>query len=156
MKITGTQLTWLAGVMLFSTAIAKDKPPAQQSATLSRANDFSSVEYFPAPQQRQVKTRLSGAEATPLAGGLLEIKQVKLETFTTNGSPALLVEAPSCIYNMTNATAGSPGLLQVQYGDGKFRVSGVGFLWRQSESSLTISNNVHTVIESDLTTKITP
>jgi hypothetical protein len=43
--------------------------------------------------------------------------------------------------------ANSPGHLQVQTGDGKFRVEGDGFLWRQSDSFLTISNNVRTVVE---------
>jgi hypothetical protein len=36
--------------------------------------------------------------------------------------------------------------LQVQTGDGKIRVEGEGFLWRQSDSFLTISNRVSTVL----------
>ena len=46
-----------------------------------------------------------------------------------------------------NGTASSAGRLQVQYRDGKIRVEGEGFLWRQSDSFLTISNHVSTVIE---------
>ena len=37
--------------------------------------------------------------------------------------------------------------LKLQTGDGKYRVEGEGFLWRQSDSFLTISNHVRTVIE---------
>jgi hypothetical protein len=44
--------------------------------------------------------------------------------------------------------ANSPGHLQLQAGDGKFHVEGEGFLWRQNDSFLTISNNVRTVIEN--------
>ncbi len=65
-----------------------------QPGTVGRARDFTSVEYYPAPLQRQVKTRLSGAEAQPLAGGLLVIKQLKLETFSMDGSPQSVIEAP--------------------------------------------------------------
>lgn len=55
--------------------------------------------------------------------------------------------APECIYDTFKSAANSPGHLQVWTGDGRFRVEGDGFLWRQSESFLTISNNVRTVIE---------
>jgi hypothetical protein len=119
---------------------------AQQSG--SHASDFTSVEYFEAPHQQQMKSRLSGAEAQPLAGGLLAIKQLKLETFNTNGSPAMVVEAPECVYDTLKGEADSPGRLQLRTGDGVFRVEGEGFLWRQSDSSLTISNRVQTVIEN--------
>ena len=47
----------------------------------------------------------------------------------------------------SNGTASSAGHLQVQTGDGKIRVEGDGFLWRQNDSFLTISNRVSTVIE---------
>ena len=118
---------------------------AQQNGG-SHASDFTSVEYFEAPHQQQMKSRLSGAEAQPLAGGLLAIKKLKLETFNTNGSPAMIVEAPECVYDTLNGVANSPGHLQLRTGDGVFRVEGEGFLWRQSDSSLTISNQIQTVI----------
>jgi hypothetical protein len=125
---------------------------AQQSG--SHASDFSSVEYFPAPHQQEMKSRLSGAEAQPLPGGLLAIKQLKLETFNTNGSPAMVVEAPECVYDTLKGLASSPGHLQLRTGDGNFRIEGEGFLWRQNESSLTISNQIHTVIENGTDEKI--
>ena len=94
-----------------------------------------------------MKSRLSGAEAQPLPGGLLAIKQLKLETFELNGNPEIVVNAPECVYDQLNGTANSAGRLQVQYQNGKIRVEGEGFLWRQSDSFLTISNRVSTVLE---------
>jgi len=82
-----------------------------------------------------------------LPGGLLAIKQLKLETFGLNGKPEIVVSAPECVYDQLNGTASSPGQLQVQTGDGKIQVEGEGFLWRQNDSFLTISNRVSTVIE---------
>jgi len=134
-------LSVLVAFVFFAAAIH-----AQQNG--SHASDFTSVEYFEAPHQQQMKSRLSGAEAQPLAGGLLAIKKLKLETFNTNGSPAMIVEAPECVYDTLNGVANSPGHLQLRTGDGVFRVEGEGFLWRQGDSSLTISNQVQTVIDN--------
>lgn len=111
-------------------------------------SNFTSVEYYPAPNQTRVKTRLTGADAQPLAGGLLVIQQLKLESVNTNGNTQAVVEAPECIYDTQNHTANSAGHLRLQNGDGKIRLEGDGFLWRQDDSFLTISNHVHTVIES--------
>ena len=118
-----------------------------QSNVVGHASDFTSVEYYPAPNQQQMKSRLSGAEAQPLPGGLLAIKGLRLETFELNGKPEIVVNAPECTYDQLNGTASSPGRLQVQYQKGKIRVEGEGFLWRQSDSFLTISNRVSTVLE---------
>ena len=117
-----------------------------QSSIVSHASDFTSVEYYPPPNEQQVKSRLSGAEAQPLSGGLLAIKQLKLEVFKPNGDPEIVVNAPECIYNQFEGTASSAGRLEVQTGDSRIRVEGEGFSWRQNDSFLTISNQVRTVI----------
>jgi hypothetical protein len=145
MKIKGVQRILIAVTVLFFAAVSSER--AQQNG-VQNASNFTSVEYFEPPHQQQMKSRLSGLEAQPLTGGLLVIKQLKLETFTVDGKPEMVVEAPGCTYDTSNATASSPGPLQVRTGDGKFRVEGEGFLWRQTNSFLTISNNVHSVIEN--------
>jgi len=117
-----------------------------QPSGVQRASDFTSVEYFEPPNQQQMKSRLSGAEAQPLAGGLLAIRQLKLETFDAGGKPEMIVNAPECVYDQLSGTASSAGRLQVQY-QGKIRVAGEGFLWRQSDSFLTISNRISTVLQ---------
>ena len=120
---------------------------AQQNVA-GRANNFSSVEYWDAPHQQQMKLRLSGAEARPKSGGLLVIKDMKLEYFETNGAPVVVIKAPHCVYDTKSGEANSPGHLWLETGDGDSHVEGDGFLWRQSGSLLTISNNVRTVIEN--------
>jgi hypothetical protein len=145
MKHRVAKKTLLVAAILFA-AVSSER--AQQNAT-GHASDFSSVEYFDPPHQKQMKSRLSGAEAQPEAGGLLAIRQLKLEIFNTDGSVKIIARAPQCVYDTMNGLANSPGKLQLQSGDGKLRVEGDGFLWRQSDSLLTISNNVRTEIESD-------
>jgi hypothetical protein len=150
MKMKCAQMMLLAGVLLAgckkSGDIAVDTPAPQDAAGHTR--DFTYVEYYTQPNPTQMKSRLSGAEAQPEPGGLLVIKQFKLETFKTNGSPQAIVEAPECVYDTLHNTANSAGHLQLQSGDGKIRTEGDGFLWRQDDSFLTISNHVHTVIET--------
>ncbi len=130
----------IAGVMLTFVSI---ESRAQQTPA-----GFTSVEYFAQPNQTRMKSRLSGAEAQPEPGGLLVIKQLKLETFNTNGSAQAVIEAPDCVYDTQHNTANSAGHLRLRSGDGKIRTDGDGFLWRQDDSLLTISNHVHTVIET--------
>jgi hypothetical protein len=131
----------IAGALMISSMHAQETP-------VGHASDFTSVEYYPAPNQTQIKTRLSGSEAQPEAGGLLVVKQLKLESFSTNGNPQAMVEAPECIYDTLHNTANSAGHLQLRSGDGRIRTEGDGFLWRQNDSFLTISNHVRTVIEN--------
>jgi hypothetical protein len=119
-----------------------------QRDSVQHANNFTSTEYYGSTNQQQIKSILSGAEALPQPGGRLIIKQLKLEMFYPDGRLEWVVEAPECVYDTFKGVANSPGHLQVRTGDGKFRVEGEGFLWRQSDSFLTISNNVRTVVES--------
>ena len=150
MKMKCAQMILMAGAVL----LAGCKKPGNSVADIPvqpgapGTKNFASVEYYTAPNPTQMKTRLSGAEAQPLPDGLLVIKQLKLETFNTNGNPQAVIEAPECVYDTQSNTANSAGHLQLQSGDGKIRTEGDGFLWRQDDSFLTISNHVHTVIET--------
>jgi hypothetical protein len=117
-----------------------------QQTMAGHASDFSSASYYEAPHQSVMKSRLAGSEAQPLAGGLLAIKQLRLEMFDTNGLLQVVIKAPECVYSTSNSVASSPGHLWVETADGKSHVEGDGFLWRQTDQFLTISNHVHTVI----------
>jgi hypothetical protein len=139
---------WLAAMIIFIVA-ARDL--AQQIPT-GHSDAFKTDMYFDHPHEQQVQTRLSGAEATPLPGGLLDVKDLRLESYSTNGLLQLVAKAPQCTYAMLDGRANSPGHLEMQSGDGKFYIEGDGFLliWRQNATSLTISNQVHTLIQTGL------
>ena len=122
--------------------------PARPDAT-NHSQGFISSGYYPAPNSTQVKMRLTGVDAQPLPGNLLVvIKQPKLESFYTNGGLRAVMEAPECIYDTQSNTVNSAGHLQLRNGDGKLRIEGDGFLWRQDDSSLTISNHVYSVVKT--------
>jgi len=142
----------MVGIFIAVLCIAAAVVRAQQTAA-AHASNFSSVEYFDAPHARQMKSRMSGAEASPQPGGLLVIKKLKLEKFAEDGKLEAVAEAPDCVYDSLNGMANSSGHLQVQTGDGNLRIEGDGFLWRQTNQWLTISNHVQTVISGVLESK---
>ncbi len=152
-KANTAQITFIAGITLLFTAVPSGR--TQQNG-VQHASDFTSTEFYEPPHQRQIKSILSGAEALPQPGGLLIVKQLKLETFTLDGKPEIIIMAPECIYDTFKAVANSPGHLQVRTGDGRIRLEGDGFLWRQNDSFLTISNNVRTVIKNGAKTIAKP
>jgi hypothetical protein len=114
------------------------------------ATDFTSNTYYEPPHEQQVKMRLSGAEASPLPGGLLDVKQLRIEVFEPDGKLQAIVRAPQCTYAPMDGLASSAGHLVMETSDGKMRTEGDGFLWRQSDNSLTISNNVYTAIKTGI------
>ena len=143
-NITWAWLAAGAGLLLFAVAPGVRAQPND----VQRANNFTSTEYYGPTNHQQIKSILPGAEALPQPGGLLIIKQLKLEIFNPDGRLEWVVNAPECVYDTFKGVANSPGHLEVRSGDGKFRTEGDGFLWRQSEQFLTISNNAHSVIEN--------
>jgi len=143
LKIKNLKLLPTFMVVLFALA---NSDRAQQ-LPVGHATDFTSNQYFEPPHEQQVKMKLSGAEALPLPGGLLDVRQLRVETFGVDGKTELVVRAPQCTYAPLDGVANSAGHLELESGDGKFHVEGEGFLWRQNTAALTISNRVHTVID---------
>jgi hypothetical protein len=144
-----TRAKLLFATLLFLAVTNRDR--AQDSVLGNLKNfhptDFSSETYFEPPNETKVKIRLSGAQASPLPGGLLDVRQLKIAKFATNGVLEAEASAPQCTYAPLDGIANSPGKMEFHTGDGKFRVEGEGFLLRQTNWSLTISNHVHTVID---------
>jgi hypothetical protein len=136
--------TIIAATALFGAAMSGR---AQQIPEGGSATDFSSVDYFEAPNQQQIKSRMSGANAEMLAGGLLLIKKLELEEFDEKGKLQFIITAPECVYDPTKGVANSAGPLHLRTGDGQLQNDGEGFLWQQNDSLLTISNQVQTVID---------
>jgi hypothetical protein len=135
------------GALMAAGSLTAAASLAQQVPITGSGSDFNSVEYFDPPHQQEIKRWLSGAETQQLPGGLLLVKQVKIETFTEDGKLQLVAQAPECIYDPINGIANSSSDVHMRTGDGQLRIDGQGFVWRQSNSSFTISNQVQTVME---------
>jgi len=95
----------------------------------------------------QMKSLLKGAEAEPLPGGQIRLKEARLQTFHTNGTKELLVIAPDCLFDSNAKMASSPGPLEAATADGRFAMAGVGFAYEQNAACLQISNQVKTTVQ---------
>ena len=144
---SGGKHFWFVLMAIFFIAVAADRA---QQVPGGHATDFVSNTYFEPPHEQQVKMKLSGAEASPLPGGLLDVKQLRIEVFDVDGKLEATIRAPQCTYALMDGYANSAGHLELETSDGKMRTQGDGFLWRQSDNSLTISNNVYTVIKAGI------
>lgn len=111
------------------------------------ATKLSSVTYFPSPNEQQMKLRMTGDEMVPLPGMLFSVKQMTIEKFNVDGKLEAVVQAPECTYAQLDGLASSSGHLDAKIGD-RIHIQGDGFLYRQSDNSLVISNNVYTVIKA--------
>ena len=110
------------------------------------------LENHDPPNEAQVKTLLEGARARQHSDRIWAITEARLKTFRTNGEPEMLAAAPFCLYDTTRQTVSSSGPVQIQSADQVFLLEGRGFLLRQTNSTLSISNQVHTRISNPVHT----
>jgi lipopolysaccharide export system protein LptA len=111
---------------------------------------FKIPEYYPPPHDTQMKSMLEGARAERQPDGRYLVTEAKWRTFRVTGEGELAVAAPQCFYDQSQRTVSSAGPLHVQTGDGKFSIEGEGFLYRQTNSTLVVSNRVHTILHGEL------
>ena len=147
----GAKQSWLVVAAMF-LFIAVELNRAQQVPGNAHATSFSTDMYYEAPNEDKVKMRLSGSESLPLPGGYLDVKNMKVEQYSTNGTMQFQAESPQCTLRYAEGVADSPGHLEMSSGDGKIHITADGFLLvlKQDATSLILSNNVHTVVESGL------
>ena len=76
------------------------------------------------------------------------VKGARLETYKYDGvqrKVVLIMEAPTCLFELRTRVASSSGPMRVYRADGGAVLEGRGFSWRQNPSLLVISNNVRTM-----------
>jgi lipopolysaccharide export system protein LptA len=107
-----------------------------QAQTIQGRN-FQVARYHDAPYELQMRLLLKGALARPQEKDLLLVtgSPVSVQTFTTAGTPELILEAPQCLYNDASRCVNSPGPIHARTADGKFALDGVGFQWQQATNS---------------------
>ncbi len=112
---------------------------------------FKIAEPYGPPHETQIKSVLEGGMALPLTGGMILFSNgVILRHFSETNTLQMVVRASQCLYDSTNHLFGSAGPIQMQTADGRFTIEGEGFYVQQTNSSLVISNKVHTTILGEL------
>ena len=144
------QMTFWAVAVLAVGALswslfAQDAMPA-----LGRVKNFFVPDYYPPPNQNQMKSLLRGAEAEPQADRSVLIKDLSVETYRPDGTVELTIHSPECSYNPAEQSATSASHIEARSGDGRMLVEGEGYFWQNADSTFVISNRVHTIVQAPL------
>jgi hypothetical protein len=148
------QRIWIPALLFLSLScgVFQPVPTNSQSPAGSSGANFQ-FPYIPKNSRRPVSLIL-GDKYVPQPDGRYLIEGFRIQTFqyhsnrmTTN----FLVSAPSCLLDIRKRIASSPGAVTASATDGSVSIAGTrGFEWRQTESRLTISNEVSTTLDRDL------
>ncbi len=116
-----------------------------QPMGLFKGTNISWPEFYDPPNQNQMKSLLTSARVEPLGNGSFLLHTARLETYGTNGVREMTITTPGCVYDMAKGTVSSSEPIQVRSDDGRLRSEGKGFVWRQGERTLIITNHVNSV-----------
>lgn len=98
-------------------------------------------------ESQQPTSIMLGKTATPVEGGKYLVTDMRVENFSfgpTGRTMEFVIEAPQCLVDPARKVASSPGRIVVSRTDGSFLTTGIGFEFRQLDSTLNISNQVST------------
>ena len=133
----------VAGALSWSL-FAQETMPA-----LGRVKNFFVPDYYPPPNQNQMKSLLRGAEAQPQTDRSVLIKELSVETYRPDGTVELTIHSPECSYNPAEQSAASASHIEARSGDGRLLVEGEGYFWQNADSTFVISNRVHTIVQPE-------
>lgn len=105
--------------------------------------------------KNRISSYLYAGEARP-KGDDVEIIDLKAELYAyETGSKAtnLVVNASQCLFNQKTKIAVSDKEVQAVSGDGKIKLTGVGFRFEQIDSRVIVSNKVRIEINRDIVVK---
>jgi len=125
-------------------------PGRMEGQTFGEVKGFKIAEYYEAPHEGQMKSLLEAAKARRLADGRYLLTDASAQTLRVTGGRDLVVRTPQCVYDQALGSANSAGPLRAETADGGFSIEGEGFRWQQTNSVLTISNRVHTIVQPEL------
>ena len=148
---------WSAWLTILVVVSCVSIPLRAQLNKMATLRNFKIVDYFSpkemAPgQTNQVKALLTGAEAQPRPGGLVLVRQMRLDSLRPDGGTNFIIRAPECVFDYEERMARSTGRLDVASADGQFLISGrQGFACWLTNTHFNLSNRVRTEIHHDLT-----
>lgn len=106
--------------------------------------------------QNRLSAVLYFGEVLPKGGPLLEITGLRVEMYEYGGGAKttnLVVNASQCFYDQNLKVATSDKAVTASNGDGKIKLTGVGFRFQQADSKIIVSNQVVIEISRDIIVK---
>ena len=148
MSVRIHDLLWAALTVLALSLAAPASGGDSQPVVGGEGFKFS--EYYEAPNETRMKWSMECAQAQRQPDKRIVVTQAHYRTFRVTGEGELAVEAPECIYDPDRKILSSAGPLHAQTAGGGFTIDGEGFLWQQTNSTLLVSNRVHTTLHPEL------
>jgi lipopolysaccharide export system protein LptA len=145
------RLAGAVGALLLLVFLSAPSPA--QITIQGKLKNFRFPDYYPAaPGQTNppLKTLLSGVEARQLAGGQMHINGLAIQSYREDGQHELEVKASECVFDIATRQASGEGHLEVTSPSGLYSIEGDGFLWRQADGLLVISNHVQSILHRGL------
>ncbi len=104
--------------------------------------------HMPLMEDGRLKTLLTGEGVEALAAGRLRISKVAIQIYDgqTPPQPRLIINAPECFFDMSQKQAAAAGPIALRAANGRYSIQGRGFSWSQTAATLSISNDVRTII----------
>jgi len=139
--------------LLLALLLCAAAAPAQLRVTGTFKN-FRFPDYYPDPPpgqtNRPLRTLLQGEEARQVARDKISITGLRIEYYRPDGAIEAVVRASDCLFEVTNRVAHGAGPLSAGSLSNLFSIEGEGFLWRQQDFWLIISNRVVTRFDRSL------
>jgi len=97
-----------------------------------------------------LKSLLTGRTARQQQDGTVHVTDLRVETYAyptpEQKEVEVVVQAPTCSFDMERKLASSPGPVRIERADGQFTILGEGFELKQADAVFNISNNVHAIL----------
>ena len=127
-----------------------------QISRLAKGRDVKFPEFYESQKGDPIQTnRLRGllmaSQGQYLSNDMFLLTQMRLEHYRVDGETNLIAQAPECLFNADSRVASSTGRLEIVGMNGAFVVQGQrGFEVRMTNSTMSLSNRVRTMIRLDL------
>ena len=138
-------MVWGLLCLVIAQTLSISAEPLNSRPVLQK--DFRVFDYYRGSQR--MKALLRGGEAEYLLNPI-PMRRVTIETYTETGLTNLVAKSDTSWCNRTNRTAYSAGPLEFRLSEGRFRLSGWGYHWSQTNTHLIVSNQVRSVLKGDL------
>ena len=131
-------------------------PLGAQLGNMKVRGHFKAPEFYENPlsgrsQTNRLRGLFMGAEGHPVANEVVRVTQMHIEHYQLDGQTNLIARAPECFFDQGSKVAWSTGRLEIVGMSGAMFVEGnEGFQVRMTNSTLTISNRVRTVLRQGL------
>lgn len=108
-------------------------------------------------QTNRMKGLFVGVEGHTISNDVVRFKGVRIEYYGLDNKTNMTAVAPEAFFERDSRIAWSTGRLEIVAMDGAMRVEGnEGFQVRMTNSTLTISNRVRTLIRQDVVNRAKP